>query len=218
MQCITLHQLPAQLTTKLVLHFRNNGINWIKRGNPIISTQFTSNPTARYGAGQAQLRNTNGQAAVTIWHTDTPTDGSHRIYERTSTNGINFSAPRQLSRLAVGSNTPIFMAAAGISLSPSAPHDLYMIVRDGTKTLQLYKIPFDQRFTGRWTKLGKIIPGPAGGNMAAIFEPGFRTDMYGNLWSFEFPTVWVGMGCGPKYLDDAGVDPTLWQLCQGFPE
>ena len=54
--------------------------------------------------------------------------------------------------------------------------------------------------------------------MAAIFEPSFCTDGYGNLWRFEFPAIWVGMGCGPKYIGNAGYDPTLWQLCQDYSE
>ncbi|MEK7779279.1 MAG: hypothetical protein AAB293_04350 [Pseudomonadota bacterium] len=197
---------------KIGVAFSNNGINWTKVNTPIISTQFTSNAASRYGAGQAQVRNINGGSAVQLWHTDTPSNAPTRIYERTSNNGINFSTAKALSKLGIHSTVSI--SGAGIALSPSTPYYLYFVARDGaTSVLRIYKIPHDTRFTGTWTYLGSISPGSAGSNEAAIFEPGFRTDIYGNLYNLTFPQIWVGMGCGAKYVDQPGYDPVLWKLC-----
>jgi hypothetical protein len=101
--------------------FSNDGKAWVRyANNPIIYPNFRSNPpqttqtnsTDAYGAGQSGVYNANGLGAIWIVHTDT-SDGStlcgaSHIYVRTSTNGVNFGAPQEVSRNGlIGPNTKI---------------------------------------------------------------------------------------------------------------
>jgi len=76
--------------------FSNDGINWVKYwGNPIIYPQ--QYPTSTYGAGQPSAYNNNGVSNITLFHTDT--SYGQNSWVRTSTDGINFSAPTQISNI-----------------------------------------------------------------------------------------------------------------------
>jgi hypothetical protein len=91
--------------------FSNDGKAWVRHAsNPLIYPINRSNPpqttqtnsTDAYGAGQSGVYNANGQAGIWIIHTDTSDAsslcGKGHIYVRTSTNGVNFGAPQEVSR------------------------------------------------------------------------------------------------------------------------
>jgi hypothetical protein len=190
---------------KIGVAFSNNGVNWIKYArNPIISTQFPGN--GRYGAGAAQIHNWNGRSGIRIWYIDTPTNQPAIIYERLSNDGVNFGPPTPLS--STGLPTSVVMGRA-LAFTPRADF-LYMVTRvPSTGNLNMYRIPTALRFGGTWSFVASIRPG--GVLPSAIFEPGFRTDIYGNLSSTTYPGIWVGFGCGPLYLPE---NAPQWKLCQ----
>ena len=185
---------------KIGVAFSNDGINWVKHASPIISTIGT--PYLGYGAGQAQVRNANGGSAVTLWHTDSPTEHVNRIYERTSLDGINFTlAPDPITNAGMAVAN---MAAVGLALSPTAPYHLYLI-RGDDGPLKIYKIPYEQRFSGSWTYLGQIVPNS--GNETHLLEPGWKNDSYGNLAN-TLPEAHAAFGCG------TAAAPITWKLCE----
>jgi hypothetical protein len=200
---------PASANSNRIgVAFSHDGKVWTKHAsNPLFETQFTDpDRYTRYGAGQAQVRNYNGGAGVQMWHTDSPPEAPTRVYERISVDGINFSAPQPLSNSGI---TGTAMASAGIALSPGAPWELYL-VNGSDAGMQVFKIPYDQRFYGTWTLLGTINGGALGSGTRVIFEAGFRTDIYGNLSNTTFPGVFVGSGCGDDYPNPRA----QWRLCQ----
>ncbi|XSG84355.1 MAG: hypothetical protein ACPW60_11525 [Methylohalobius sp. ZOD2] len=202
---------------KVGVAFSNDGINWQKySGNPIISSAGRGgcapdeNCLSTYGAGQAQVRNWDGQAGIELWYTDTEGAQGAGIYERSSSDGINFGVAKKLSLEGIDC-APGCIGGQGVALSPTSPYELYLLIgRNGN--LVLYKIPFDQRFTGTWSLMDEFTPSEAG--YGAIFEGGFRTDIYGNLFSASWPTIWAGFGAGPCYIDTPNCDTTQWSLGQ----
>jgi len=102
------------------------------------------------------------------------------------------------------------IAAAGIALSPSAPWYLYLVFGDkSSKELSMYRIPYENRFTGTWELIDRVRADDVGSQ--DIFETGFRTGIYGNLFGYSWPTIFIGFGCG-QY--DNPRDTTTWDLCQ----
>ncbi len=191
---------------KIGVAFSNDGVSWVKyAGNPLISTQFPGN--GLYGAGQTQAHNTNGAAAIRLWHTDTPL--SRRLYERQSVDGIHFGEARMLS---IDGLDGFPKHAAGLAFNPAAT-ELYLMLRNHLGGyLSLFKIPKKERFNGKWTLVASI---PLGGPLpGALFEPAFRTDVFGNLSFTTFPTIWTAFGCGNAYVPPF-VDAPNWRLCFG---
>lgn len=206
---------------KIGVAFSNNGINWQKySGNPIIaSAGRPSCPPdqvclSSYGAGQAQARNWNGGAGVQLWYTDSDGAQGSGIYERTSSNGISFGTARKLSIVGI-TCAPGCLGGPAIALSPSSPWELYLLIRK-SYNLTLYKIPYDQRFAGTWTQVDYFTPSEAG--YGAIFEGGFRTDYFGNLFYSTWPTIWAAFGAGSCYPPSATCDAAYWSLGQAGGE
>ncbi|MBN2701704.1 MAG: hypothetical protein JXR29_09670 [Methylothermaceae bacterium] len=197
------------VNNKVGVAFSNNGINWDKYPNNPIITPKVSN-SGFYGSGETQARNTDGISNIQLWYFDN-SDGTENVYERTSSDGVNFGSPTALSKNGLPSSARI--GGSGIALSPSQPYELYWIfaefvgVNPGGK-LGLWKISFGNRFSGTWTFLDYIYPASVGENV--IFEPGFRTDIYGNITPVSWPAIWVGFGCGDGWINQANT----WDLCQ----
>lgn len=186
---------------KIGVAFSNDGVNWVKyAGNPIISTQFPGN--GKYGAGQTSVYNQNGLAGLWLFHTDTPNTGSSRQYRRTTTNGINFSAPTQVS--INGLPAAPFLTGPGFAYDYST-HNWYLVTNNqwnaqGQPTgLGVYKIPAGLLFTGTWQIVGSVPPGFA---KPFQFEAGFRTDIYGNI-TFALLSIFIAFGAGDGWIEDS---------------
>lgn len=191
---------------KIGVAFSNDGINWIKNPAPIISTNFSNNAIQRYGAGQPQARNVNGASGITLWHRDTPEQGPSNFYERYASDGINFGPATALSLNGIQRG---ITENASIALSPSAPYHLFLATAMPDLSLGIYKIPYEDRFSGTWQNIA-IIPRTDGND---VFEPGFRTDIFGNLTNLSSPYHWIAAACGNYYSNSS---PTEWHLCETF--
>jgi len=210
------------VNNKIGVAFSNDGIHWDKYpGNPIILPAHPASPAAkRYGAGQPQARNTNGRSHVTLWYTDTTiVAGKNRVAELFADDGVHFSKDK-INAVAKADKEDLLsvagflrgqeIASAGIALSPSAPWYLYLVFGDkSSKELSMYRIPYENRFTGRWEFIDRVRADDVGSQ--DIFEAGFRTGIYGNLFGYSWPTIFIGFGCG-QY--DNPRDTTTWDLCQ----
>lgn len=141
-------------------------------------------------------------AGLWLFHTDTPSNGPARQYRRTTTDGIHFSAPTQVS--INGLPAAPFLTGPGFAYDYSA-HYWYLITNNqwnaqGLPTgLGLYKIVANQLFTGTWQLVGSVPPGFA---KPFQFESGFRTDIYGNI-TFALPSIFIGFGAGNGWVEDA---------------
>lgn len=201
---------------KIGVAFSNDGVNWVRySGNPIIKSAANNCqdpsqvcPGISYGAGQAQLHNWNGGSGIRIWYTDTNGPQGFGIYERVSNDGINFGSPAKIT--ADGLGTYGLGGGVGMAFKPIDAAYLFTLRGDSDASkIGLFRIPTANRFTGTWTKLGDILP--PGGDYPDTFEPGFRTDIYGNLSSTTYPSIFAGFGTG-KYVH--GWDPANWKLMQ----
>ena len=185
--------------------FSNNGINWVKyANNPIIVPQWSDDG---YGAGQAQVYNTDGGSSLWLFHTDVGDGGGNRMYRRTTTDGITFSSPVQV--IDTGSSN---MAGTGM-VYDSSTDKWYLFVGTennayGPIAQGLYTIPTAGLFTGSWTKIASM---PSEFVKTYQFEGGIKTDIYGDIASL-LPYVWVGF-CGSNYYRDNIYE---WELYQGM--
>ncbi len=72
--------------------FSNNGVNWVRSGQPVISPNGDATPpTQQYGAGMQCVYNNNG--TITMVYFDSTLGGNYMV---TSTNGINFSGRQKV--------------------------------------------------------------------------------------------------------------------------
>jgi hypothetical protein len=183
---------PDGYNNKIGVAFSTNGKSWIKyANNPIITSQWGS--TGHYGAGQAQVHNANGGSNIRLWYADVGTDNIVHIYERTSPDGFSsWTTPIQLSENGIPTDPYIGYRTGGAAIAFRYDGDgLFMLRTKADLTdIRLFNISTAQRFNGTWTPLGNIT---ASDN---IFESGFRTDIYGNLTSLTWPTIFAGFGAG----------------------
>jgi hypothetical protein len=216
---------------KIGAAFSNDGIHWVKYGAPLIVPEV-DNPL-KYGSGRQQVRNINGKSRIQMWYTD-DSSGTQKLYERTSSDGVNFGAPRLISAnglWARGLNRSYYtVGGPGIALSPYPPYYLYGLFgryenehnRTGRhlpgKQMKLYKIPYDQRYTGKWQLVDTLAAEDVFSSPLlseyenSIFEGGFRTDVFGNIFSRGWPEIWTAFGCGAGYGAKRKV--ATWDLCQ----
>ncbi|GEM_PF-4371165 len=220
---------PVDGDNHIGVAFSNDGTRWTKYpNNPVIYPMVLSGD---YGAGCPNVRNDNGRAGITMWYVDVSQalnsypffNGEFRfmpgpaigpsLFEVKSNDGVTFSDPKRLSTRGLAQY--ISTSCPAISLSPSPPYYLYGLFseyssgNEGAK-IRMYRILYNERFSGKWEYLDEIKHSDI--NVGAIFEPGFRTDIYGNL-SSSFPTIWAGFGCGSHYAryDHSGSE--TWDLC-----
>lgn len=186
--------------------FSNNGTTWVKYPNPVIAPVGSAGV---YGAGQSAVYNSNGQANLFLTQSDDTATGAPRIYIRSTTNGINFSAPTLVttsglpdpnytfnSDFVYNSNTASWYAALGLSSRPVAGE------RE-TYRVGLYRIPSANFLAGNgtWEALGVIDS-----NLTTRYlnhSPGIVHDIYGNL--VGYPSMEVVLAGGPN-------DPFQWDL------
>lgn len=218
---------------KISVAFSNDGKNWVRFGNAIANIEgidpsgahapsiglngtktnylfgsdFPSGATI-YGAGQAQVRNYNGGSGIQMWYTDTPKANVTQVFERSSPDGINFGVANAISNKTSDYPNGINIAGFGMALSPNAPYYLYLAAGVNLHSIHVYRLPYDQRFSGVWQLVDTI---EATQSIPNIFEVGFRTDIYGNLSPSTYPSIFLGFGCSPK--SDYS-DTSSWRLCQ----
>lgn len=196
--------------------FSTDGIHWDKYpGNPIIGPDNYN--LELYGSGQQQVRNGNGKSNIQMWYMDySYGENKQKLYEVRSIDGVNFRQHDELSKR--GLPPYISNGGPGIALSPEAPYYLYGMFGRGTTPatqgtkLVLYKIPYNQRFTGVWESVDSVISGDL--QMERIFEAGFRTDIFGNISRQNWPEIWIGFGCGFGNYPPEKSDLKTWNLCQ----
>ncbi len=190
--------------------FSNDGVTWVKYSQPVIFPAVY--PTPLYGAGQPSTYNYNGQAGLDLFYTDTTATPIDRVYVRTTTDGIHFSAATLVtnngiappgqptvkmsnSDYAYDTSTATWYAAIPL---PARPGD-----RE-TYQFGLYKMDSADVLggTGTWTTLGYIDTDLTGGYLN--HSPGLVRDGSGRITPF-LPSVEVIYAMG-------GNDPATWDL------
>ncbi|MBI3324500.1 MAG: hypothetical protein HYZ92_04385, partial [Candidatus Omnitrophica bacterium] len=192
--------------------FSNNGRSWVKyANNPIITSQAPG--TGGYGAGEAQVYNSNGQAGLWLFHTDTSPSFGTRQFLRTTTDGIHFGAPQAttMQGLPSGQN----MGPVGWAYDYQAGYWYFVSGRGNpvageVETLSIFKIPASGLFSGTWTKVADIPNAQAA--PFGQFEAGFKTDIYGNLTPF-LPRIITAFGGGNRAFVNGGfTHASEWEL------
>src|SRR5690606_7802589 len=108
-----------------------------------------------YGAGQQVAFSADGGSAVHLIHTDVTSDGKIHYFYRFAADGIHFGSPQELSQKGLGRisllNPALAIAPGGNYLYISKVDEFYS--GGESKSLAIYRIAFDQRFSGVWTKM-----------------------------------------------------------------
>jgi hypothetical protein len=207
--------LPAShaVDNRVGLAFSNNGVNWLKYSQPVVTPGASS--AGYYGAGQPSTYNSDGQAGVWLFYTDTP-NGQERIFVRKSTNGINYG-----SRTLISNNGPAQMPLGGMANSDIVyDHSTGLwyaaLSRAGrgdreTYRFGLYRMTSTNLFagTGTWEGLGEINSDLTGWYLN--HSPGLRRDQYGNLTAWlPSVTMYFSSGTGQQNIGSWDLASVNW--------
>jgi hypothetical protein len=176
--------------------FSNDGINWAKYPNPVIS--YNPNDTA-YGVGQPAAYNANGAAAITVLYEDTYPTESH--VEATSTDGIHFTTQgtittNGLSQVQIAGQSSAGAVTWGNAAYDDVSGDWYAVynmagtrppstvggvTERGGAGVIVYRIPATSLLTGStpWQQVFTVDTNLTG--YEANFISGFLRDIYGNV-------------------------------------
>ena len=183
--------------------FSNNGYNWVRYGNPVITPAQWPTAQGNYGAGQPSAYNSNGGSNIQVIYSDT-TNGSN-IFLQTSMDGITFSGASQILGLPPSGvpnadfgydySTNTWYAAV-----PTGPNRSGYPERWSMSLFQTSNL-----LSGSCQQLGTIDTNLTGSLMN--HSPGLLKDIYGNVTPF-LPNIQV-------FYAQAGTDGypyNSWQL------
>lgn len=180
--------------------FSNNGTSWVKcSSNPILHpTGDATPPTLQYGAGMQTAYIANG--VVTIMYFDS-TGAGNKIYQVTSTNGINFSNKTLVA------NPLNYEHAGDISYSPSESKWYVMTKHGNDQEIFIYETS-GTTLTSTWNYKGNISSATTGNYKN--HNPGWLRYPNGDIYSEA--------GTGYKYIYyGTGTDsPSTWNIGQSI--
>jgi len=175
--------LAGGQNNRIGVAFSHDAINWVKYPYPVIVPQ--GGPGSNYGAGQASTYSYNGAAGLYLFHFDESTAYGARVWVRSTSDGINFSAQTLLSNdgaplsqnsdFAYDYNSGNFYAAIAL---PGIPGD-----RE-TYGFVFARMPASDLLNGQgtWEVLAQIDRNVTGAHLN--HSPGMLRDRYGNLTSW----------------------------------
>jgi hypothetical protein len=184
---------------KIGVAFSNDGVQWKKYPQPIIS----SSSQAGYGAGQPALYNTDHKSAISLFYEDTnptlhhvaavSTDGVHFEVKGTLTsNGLDPDDPQEVwGDMSYDSKTGEWYAVFNRPIRPASTTG--GVVERGQYGVELYKIEKSALLTGAppWQQLATLDTNSTG--YESNFIAGFVRDLYGDINVASYPTIQMYM-------------------------
>jgi hypothetical protein len=202
---------PEGSNARVGVAFSNDGANWVKYSSPVIFPQ--SFPTNAYGAGQTAVYNADGGSSLYVFYFDSSV-GGEKVYLRTTTDGVNFSAPSLLSTNGILPGQTPGIGELDIAYDYVNSYWYATIpygyadpegFRAGERArylFGLYRIPANNLTSGTWEHLGFIdtnLTGHQVNHNSALVR-----DSWGNI-NVTLPNVEIVYSAGDN-------DPTSWEL------
>lgn len=195
----TATDLDDGTNNRIGVAFSNDGVNWVRYPqNPIIYPRIS--PTSGYGAGQAATYNRDDAAGIVLFHTDI---SANAVFVRTSTDGINFGPPTQLS-----SNGATLIENNDFAYDPKSGQFYAAIELPGTPGdretygFGVYRMPADLLLSGggTWEWLATVDSNLTGAPLN--HSPGLVRDGSGKLDAAYLEV----------YFSAGNNDPDTWNL------
>jgi hypothetical protein len=177
--------------------FSNDGINWTKYPNPVITYSAQDKANGWYGVGQPAVYNSNGVSAIRLFYEGhslqahyeaTSTDGVHFTYQgELATNGLDqvekagrtTSVPPDWGDMAYDPETGYWYAAFNMTVRP--PSTTGSVPERGNLGIIIYRILNSSLLTGatHWDQVATIDTNLTG--FESNFIAGFLRDPNGNI-------------------------------------
>jgi hypothetical protein len=175
--------------------FSNDGLNWKKYPQPVISPETLGN----YGVGQPALYNTDHKAGIRMFYEDFSSPIHH--VEAISSDGVHFTSMGTLTTKGIDPNNPqptwgdmAFDPQTGywyaaFNLPDRNPSTTGGVAELGQYGIQLYRIPDGSELSGAtpWEMVTTIDTNLTG--YESNFIAGFLRDSYGSLNVGSYPTI-----------------------------
>lgn len=212
---------PFGTNNRIGVAFSEDGLYWTKySGNPIVSPQNAVGCSSQevnfhaYGAGQASTYNSNGQAGIYLFHTDTSaaSPSGSIVWVRSTSDGINFGSPTPISNqgaplngnddFAFDYSSGYFYAALSMPLR-STDRETYQI--------GLYRMNANTLVSGQgtWEQVAIVDS-----NLTGYYlnhSPGILRDIYGNVTPW-LPALEIYFAAGTNDTDTWNLTFAIWDL------